>query len=83
MDDDERTGPMPTPNGEDSLPKRDQDADDVRGSTNTDIDLTRLMRDIANEAHQDRRRYFVLTMSVVFAVFAFRQFIPPVWTLWM
>lgn len=71
MDDDERSAPLPNPNGDDQKPEIDE------------TDMLKMLRKLSQEAHIERRRYFAITMAVVVGVFAFRQFVPPVWTIWL
>ncbi len=86
MDGVERTGKMSAPNGEDQDPMKDEaqrDRDDRREVTQTNIELMRTLRNIAQEAHAERRRYLAITVTVIVSVFAIRQFLPPAWMLWL
>lgn len=86
MDDVGRTGQMSAPSGEGRDPSKNeaqQDRDERREAAQSNIDLMRALRNIAQEAHAERRRYLAITIAVVVGIFAFRQFVPPAWMLWL
>lgn len=77
---------MSAPSGEGQDPVKDeaqQDREDRREVTQTNIELMRTLRNIAQEAHAERRRYLAITVTVIVSVFAIRQFLPPAWMLWL
>lgn len=71
MADAERSAPLPNPNGDDHKPEIDE------------TDMLKMLRQLGMQAHIERRRYFAITLSVIVGIFAFRQFVPPVWTIWL
>ncbi len=87
MDGGGRSGQMSNPSGEDEVQpvtdKAQEDREARRENTMSNIELMRTLRKVAAEAHTERRKYMIITISAVIGIFAFRQFIPPAWTLWL
>lgn len=58
--------------------KRSVDVDRERDN----VELLRVIRHLADQAHRERVRSTATFITIISAVFLFKQFVPPVWTIW-